>query len=118
VEIRTMDPDPHPAPNVTTITYDVGSPTVVRSEGWEHAAQLVYAPQPVHSTAPSFGFEHDREKGVFRLTGPDGTIEYFRDKPIRQLVVQPDPETGEMTPVLKAGKPTNLYLCREEREVR
>jgi hypothetical protein len=52
------------------------------------------------------------------LTGPDGSTECFRDNPTRYLVVEPDAETSEMTPVLKRGRPTYLYLCREEQEVR
>ena len=48
----------------------------------------------------------------------DGTVEVFRDKPARHLVVGPDPATGEMKPVLKRGNPTYLFLCREDREIR
>ncbi len=47
----------------------------------------------------------------------DGRVERFRDKPARQLMVEPDPVTGELLPVIKAGHPTYIYLCREEREV-
>ena len=67
--------------------------------------------------AAAFRFEHDAAHGVFRLTFSDGTVEVFRDKPARQLRVEPD-ETGEMRPVVKHGRPVYLYLCREEREVR
>jgi hypothetical protein len=68
--------------------------------------------------SPLFRFEHDAQKGVFRLEWADGEVEVFRDKPARHLVVEPDAGTGEMRPVLKRGRPTYLYLCREEREVR
>ena len=61
-------------------------------------------------------FAHDKSKRLFTLTGPDGKTEYFRDNPARQLLVEPDPETGEMKPVLRNGKPVFMYLCREERE--
>jgi len=37
--------------------------------------------------AQSFTFEHDKGKGVFRLTDAEGKAEYFRDKPARYLVV-------------------------------
>src|SRR5262249_52790175 len=67
---------------------------------------------------PQVAVEHVREKGVFRLTAPDGKTEVFRDDATRYLVVEPDPETGEMTPVIRGGQPKFLYLCREEREVR
>jgi hypothetical protein len=65
---------------------------------------------------PFFTFEHDKQKGIFILTGPDGKTEHFRDNPARHLLVEPDPETGAMRPVIKRGKPSYLYLCREERE--
>jgi len=67
--------------------------------------------------AQSFAFEHDEEKRVFRLTDAEGKSEHFRDNPVRYLVVEPDPETGEMRPARKHGRPKFMYLCREEREV-
>ena len=48
------------------------------------------------SAPTAFNFVHDNSKGVFVLTKPDGTAERFRDKPVRHLVVEPDPETGEL----------------------
>ncbi len=65
----------------------------------------------------TFSFEHDAQRGIFRLTWADGKVDVFRDKLARHLVVEQDPLTGEMKPVLKRGKPTFLHLCREEREV-
>jgi hypothetical protein len=62
-------------------------------------------------------FEHDNERRLFTLTGPDGKIERFRDNPTRYLMVEPDPETGAMRPVIKRGRPAFIYLCREEREL-
>ena len=66
---------------------------------------------------PSFTFEHDKQKRLFVLKWPDGKTERFRDNPARQLVVEPDPETGEMRPVVRRAQPVYLYLCREEREL-
>jgi hypothetical protein len=43
--------------------------------------------------------EHDTQKQLFVLTHPDGKTEHFRDNPARHLVIEPDPETGEMRPV-------------------
>jgi hypothetical protein len=64
----------------------------------------------------SFTFEHDKEKRVFRLSDAHGNIECFRDKPARYLIVEPDPETGEMRLARKHGKPQFIYLCREDPE--
>jgi hypothetical protein len=80
--------------HITTITYDAPAPS-----------------RPTHQ------FEHDRENGIIRIPWDDGRVEVFREKPVRHLVVGPDAETGDMTPVVKHGRPTYLYLCREEREV-
>jgi hypothetical protein len=73
----------------------------------------IYDPGP-----PLYEFEHLKEKGVFALTATDGKTEYFRDRPTRYLVVEPDAETGEFAPAVKGQKPVFLWLCREEREVR
>jgi hypothetical protein len=67
--------------------------------------------------AESFAFEHDKDKRVFRLTDAEGNAEYFRDNPEGYLVVEPDPETGEIWPARKCGKPMLIYLCREDLEL-
>jgi hypothetical protein len=77
----------------------------------------VYSYSFVELRPPSFNFDHDKEKRLFVLTWPGGKIERFRDNPARQLMVEPDPETGEMRPVTKLGEPVYMYVCREEREV-
>jgi len=72
---------------------------------------------PTSPPPPSFTLAHDLEKRFFLLTGPDSRTEVFRDNPTRYLSVAPDPQTGEMKPFMKHGRPTYLWLCREEREV-
>ena len=107
---------PH-RPIVTTYTYDRSDRLVdiTTSAGPASTPEWLDATEPVQETP--FVFEHDAQKGIFRLTWADGKVEVFRDKPARHLVVAPDPETGEMKPVVKRGRPTYLYLCREEREI-
>jgi len=69
--------------------------------------------------APLFHWQHDPDKRLFKLTlTEDGKREYWRDNPTRFLVVEPDPTTGTVKPVLKRGRPVYLWLCREEREAR
>jgi hypothetical protein len=80
-----------------------------------HAITTVYDVGPPRP--PAFSFRHDKEKGLFVLTWADGRIERFRDRPARQLSVEPDPETGEFRPVVKNVLPVFLDLCREEREL-
>ena len=65
--------------------------------------------------------EHDRAQGVFRLTGPDGEMMTFRDRPTRYLNAQVHAATGEIEPVIVQGsdcRPSDLYLCPEERAIR
>ena len=101
--------DPWPGPSVTTFSYSSDSrllevrPTPI---GWDMRSP---------DAAPDYKFEHDKQKRLFVLTAPGGKPEYFRDKPVRQLLVEPDPETGELRPVIMRGKPAYIYLCREER---
>jgi hypothetical protein len=63
--------------------------------------------------------EHDPEKRVIRVIGPEGPPAVFRDQPVRFLVVEPNPQTGEISWVPnRCGEPKHLYLCREEPERR
>jgi hypothetical protein len=92
----------------------VREPTVPPSE----APGPAVSSYPVPPKTALFDLDHDRDKGIFRLKWPDGETEVFRDKPTRYLVLEPDPQTGEMKPVVKRGCPVYLCLCREEREIR
>ena len=65
---------------------------------------------------PPVRLEHDSAGRVFLLTGPDGTVEVFRDSPARYLRVETDPDTGAIRPVTKRGRPEYVWLCREKRE--
>ena len=102
-------PRPDPAPSfsyddgtrlfeVREITRVDGSPVTTYSVG----------PEPRN---PTFRFAHDKAKGLFILTWSDGTVE-FRDRPARQLMVEPDPVTGEMRPVTRNGQP--VFICLRE----
>jgi hypothetical protein len=66
--------------------------------------------------APRLNVEHDPEKRLFRVAQSDGTTAFFRDEPVRFLVVARNPQTGDVMPVMRYGEPEYLYLCREERE--
>jgi hypothetical protein len=57
--------------------------------------------------------DHDRERRLFEIIGPDRKMTEFHDRAVRSLVVEPDPETGELKPVVVQGKPKVIYLCRE-----
>jgi hypothetical protein len=117
VKILIMNRDEHPPLQGTDCSYDSTARLTARTysltdEG--NATERFTWTVPL----PAYTFEHDREKGVFRLKSSDGDVEVFRDKPVRYLVVEPDRESGELRPAIKRGHPTYLYLCREEREIR
>ena len=98
-----------PLPRVTTVTYDSESPPPGSVEGRGGEAAK---PPP-----PPFRWEHLPDKGLYALTlEKTGNTEFWRDRPTRYLVVQPDEETAGFEPVLKYGRPVYLWLCREERE--
>src|SRR5438105_3136018 len=115
-----MNPDPQPRSRVTTYVYDAADRvTVVRDQTGPGPEPPPPPQEPLPKPrAALFDFEPDPEKGIFRIRWPDGETDGFRKQPVRYLVVEPDPETGEMKPIVKRGCPTYLYLCREEREVR
>ena len=109
---------------------DRTEPTPHDESGHDAAGQYVPSHKVTDSTgvittyvysfkeAPTgFSFTHEQAKGLFVVTDRDGNVARFRDKPTRFLVVQPDPETGELRPGVKYGEPVYLCLCREEREL-
>jgi hypothetical protein len=106
-------------PRITTYVYaPSGEILAVKSETlrieWGSEGEWL---RPGDASPPT-KVDHDREKKLFQITGPDGKTEYFRDSPVRFLVVEPDPGTGEMKPAMLMGRPKYLYLCREERAPR
>jgi hypothetical protein len=107
-----------PAPDEQRVTYvyDAHDRLIIPVD-WGHCFETTTYTYSVERRIRPFTFEHDKQKRLFILTWPDGKTEHFRDNPARQLMVEPDPETGEMRPVIKNGEPAYLYTCREEREL-
>ena len=61
--------------------------------------------------------EHDRDRAVYRVTGPDGKTLTFHDQPTRYLEAVLNTRTGEMQPMMIEGshrQPRCLVLCPEE----
>jgi hypothetical protein len=82
----------------------------------EHEGGLTISTYEFPKRPPDDQIEHDREKRVFRATEREGKTAVFRDEPVRFLVAEPDPVTGELAPVAnRRGEPKYIYLCREER---
>jgi len=113
MKFRILFPTAH---NKVAYSHDDGTGKVspIQQERRTHPGVYSY---PIEPQASPVAFEHDKQKRLFILTWPDGKTEHFRDNPARHLMVEPDPETGEMRPVIKRGQPSYIYLCREEREL-
>jgi hypothetical protein len=110
-------PSPRPDPQCSYSYDDGGRLSAARDvAGNDEFIVTTYVYSWALQCAASFSFAHDKEKRLFVLTWPDGKVERFRDNPARQLMVEPDPVTGELRPVIKRGDPVYVNLCREERE--
>jgi hypothetical protein len=107
-----MNDDPA-FPICTTYNYSDGRLTAIE----DAAGRREVALDPTARPPPSSAMAHDLERRIFVVTGPDGKTDVYRDNPTRYLSVAPDPETGEMKPIIKHGKPTYFWLCREERDI-
>src|SRR5438067_1835604 len=64
----------------------------------ERGTTRVYYSYDVSPPTPPWQVEHDREAGLFRLAGPRGQKDVFRNQAVRYLEVEVDPATGEMRP--------------------
>jgi hypothetical protein len=114
--MSTEPREPRPEPDDAGEPDGTGTPRFVWDYDVNGRVTMTYYSFPIEGKYSLFTFDHDDQKGVFVLTMPDGTTERFRDNPTRHLTVEPDPETGEMRPVTKHGRPCYVYLCREQRE--
>jgi hypothetical protein len=97
VEDPTMNPDQQPRSVVATFTYESENRlTAISGDRGAYPSEYSDLPQELHyePRSPLFRFEHDAQKGIFRLEWADGEVEVFRDKPARHLFVEPDAETG------------------------
>jgi hypothetical protein len=99
-----------------TFSFD-GSGSMLTLEAADGRVAARGRSHPAKEAPSTFSFHHNKQKGVFVVTGADGKVQHFRDNPTRYLLVEPDPETGEVKPLTDNGKPVCVYLCREEREV-
>jgi hypothetical protein len=100
-------------------------PSEVRQVTKEDGSVETWYRYLVEPDTPAIVFEHVKRDRLFILTWPDGRTERFRDNPVRHLVVEPDPQTGEMRPVIKpdsrltstsAAKSESCELWTNDRE--
>ena len=103
------DRDSHDPPETPSKADSQGGPFLRTEPSPELTTYTYYCDPP----PPQFECHHALERRVFEIVGPDGRKSVFHDREVRFLVVEPDPETGELRPATRRGKPEILYLCRE-----
>ena len=117
MEMNTPDrcsalPDPPSNAAVTTYVYD----------GYGNLLRVDEAPATLARLAelesellrkPNVEITRDPARHVIKITGRDGKTALFEDKPIRYLVMDRNPQTKALEPVIIFGEPLYYYLARE-----
>ncbi len=62
---------------------------------------------------PRVEITRDPARGVIKITGRDGKTAVFEDRPTRYLVMDRNPVTKALEPVIIHGEPLYYYLARE-----
>ena len=83
------------------------SPMIATTLHFDPEGRLSWVEMP---TPPGASWEHDEAKRVFRVTDPDVTVTEFHDRPVRFLVVEQDPRTDKLVPVIS---PANDILSSD-----
>ena len=66
--------------------------------------------------APKLEVDYDRSRHVIQVTQEGEKTSEFDDRPARFLLMDRDPETNKVKPVLEWGDPVYYYLAREAGE--
>ncbi len=108
----SAQPDPPSDAAVTTYVYD----------GYGHLLHVDEAPGTLARLAelkaelirkPKVEITRDPARRVIKVTGRDGKTALFEDKPTRFLVMDRNPVTKALEPVIIHGEPLYYYLARE-----
>jgi hypothetical protein len=112
-ENAIMNEDPPPSPREPTgrvrgqWTWEPFDETR-QQEGYTIATYTYTFEEP--PAEPEWLVQCDPEKGTLHLTGPDGKTEVFRGRVLRYLEVELDGPSGELSPVIRNGRPRILWL--------
>jgi hypothetical protein len=90
--------------DVTTYAYDAKD-------------QLVSEPDPNRErqpVLPKLEVVYDHPRHVIQITEPGSKTAEFEDGPVRYLMMERDPKTRALKPVIERGKPVYYYLAREK----
>jgi hypothetical protein len=89
--------------NVTTYVYDGKGKLIPEGDPPPK-------PRPVE---PKVEVAYDRARHVIKITQPGGKTAEFDDRPVRFLVMDRNPVTKALEPVIIRGEPLYYYLARE-----
>jgi len=103
---RTREPEPDPSRAEADRRASIPPPV---PGSFTYDASGRSADTYAHDSRPDlFRFEHIEAKGLFALTDASGDTQFFRDKPVRYLVVEPNSQTGKFAPAVKNRQPRYL----------
>ena len=91
---------------IITYVYDASWNAIPDGDSRRNAPSV--KPQPEVEVA------YDRSRHVIQITEPGGKTAEFEDQPVRFLVLERDPKTRALKPVIELGKPVYYYLAREK----
>ena len=91
--------------NVTTYVYD-GNGSLIRMD------DAGRKPRPIEPKAKA-EITFDRTRHVIKIKEPSGRTLEFDDRPVRFLVMDRNPVTKALEPVIIRGEPLYYYLARE-----
>jgi hypothetical protein len=94
--------------NVTTYVYDGNGELIPEDDPRRKRARLVEVePKPKVEVA------YDRSRHVIQIKEPGGKTAEFDDRPVRFLVMDRNPVTKALEPVIIRGEPLYYYLAKE-----
>ena len=96
--------------NVTTYVYDASGRSISESKARRKPAMHVGGQPPPE---PKVDLTYDRSRHVIRIREPNGKTAEFDDRPVRFLVMDRNPVTKALVPVIIHGQPLYYYLARE-----
>ncbi len=108
----SAQPDPPSNAAVTTYVYDGYGSLLHVDEAPGTLARLAELEAEL-IRKPNVEITRDPARRVIKVTGSDGKTALFEDKPVRFLVMDRNPVTKALEPVIIRGEPLYYYLARE-----
>ncbi len=102
------EPESGMGTNVTTYVYNGHGELISVSDARRKLARVVEV-----EPEPKVDVTYDRARHVIQIKVPGGKTAEFEDRPMRFLVMDRNPVTKALEPVIIRGEPLYYYLARE-----